>query len=372
MIKRKIEELIKYHLNDNKAIILLGARQTGKTTIVKDISKKLNDSLWLNADLIEVQALFENFTISKINTFLSKNKYIFIDEAQRIDNIGMKIKIIIDEFPDKKVIATGSSSFELANKTNEPLTGRKWEYKLYPLSFRELSDNSSVLNEINMLKTRLIFGCYPEVVLSVGREKEVLNQLAESYLYKDLLRWEGLKKPEKIIKLLQALSFQIGNEVSYNELGKIVGLDNETIEKYIQLLEQTFIIFRLGSFSRNLRSELKRSKKIYFYDNGLRNALIANFSTLELRSDIGALWENYMMSERIKYLSNNNEIANKYFWRTHFQQEIDYVEESDGKIFAYEFKWNSAQKAKMSKSFADAYPNTQYKIITPDNYFEFL
>jgi uncharacterized protein len=372
MIKRSLQKIIEKKLGSQKAVIILGARQTGKTTLLKSIFEKLDEALWLNADEPDIQALFETSTSSRFKALFAGYSTIVLDEAQRIKDIGIKLKLIIDQIPELQLIATGSSAFELANQTNEPLTGRKWEFQLYPFAFEELIKHQNEIEEIRLLNHRLVFGTYPEVVTSVGNEKELLKQLSDSYLYKDILMWENIKKPEKLLKLMQALAYQLGNEVSYNELGQMLGLDNQTVEKYIQLLEKTFVIFRLGAFSRNLRKELKRSRKIYFFDNGIRNALIANFNLAELRSDIGALWENYLISERIKYLHHHQIWSNSWFWRTQDQQEIDYLEERDGKLYAWEFKWNPKAKARLSKTFAKAYPNHEFKVITPENYQQFL
>ncbi len=372
MIKRVLEKSINEKTGSGKAIIITGARQTGKTTLLSSIFRDRSDTLWLDADEADVKALFENPTSSRLKMLFSGKKNIVIDEAQRIKNTGTKLKLITDHLKEIQLIATGSSSFELANEINEPLTGRKWEYQLFPLSFGEMADHKGVLEEIRLLPHRLVFGYYPEVVTNPGFEKEILKQLTDSYLYKDILMWERIKKPEKLVRLLQSLAFQVGNEVSYNELGNNLELDNQTVEKYIQLLEQTFVIFRLGAFNRNLRKELKRSRKIYFYDNGIRNSLIANFNPPEIRNDNGALWENFIIAERIKYVRNNNIWANTYFWRTQDQQEIDYIEEREGKLYAFEFKWNPKSKARLSKTFSSAYPGTQFEVINPNNFESFL
>jgi len=265
--------------------------------------------------------------------------------------------------------------FDLSNELNEPLTGRKFEYQMYPISFEEMVGQHGLLEELNLLKHRMVYGYYPDVVVNQGEEKDLLKLLADSYLFKDILIWNKIKKSDKIIKLLQALAFQIGNQVSYNELGRIVGLNSETVESYIQLLEKSFIIYRLGTFSRNLRSELKKKRKIYFVDNGIRNAVIGNYAPLELRNDKGALWENFIIGERKKYLAYHNIYVNSYFWRTTAQQEIDYIEERDGNIFAYEFKWSAhktAKTPKTPKTFVKSYPNAIVKIITPENFEEFI
>ncbi len=304
--------------------------------------------------------------------FLEKKKIVIIDEAQRINDIGLRLKLITDQIKDVQLIATGSSSLELANKINEPLTGRKWEYKMFPFSFGEMVEYHGLLKEKRLLPQRLIYGYYPEVITNEGKEKKVLKEITDSYLYKDILVWENIKKPDKIILLLQALALQIGSQVSYNELGNICGIDSKTVEKYINLLEQTFIIFRLNSYSRNIRNELKNSRKIYFYDNGIRNALIANFSHIELRQDIGALWENFVISERLKFNSYNELWTNTYFWRTKEQKEIDYIEDSDGILSVFEIKWSPNAKYKRPKQFLETYENSIFKVIHKDNIEEFL
>ncbi len=373
MIKRELEQIINNKLYLGKAIIILGPRQVGKTTLLRKIVDRIQSNvLWLNGDEPGVRSMMSNIGSMRLKQIIGNNDTVIIDEAQRIENIGITIKLITDNFPEIQVLASGSSAFELANKINEPLTGRKWEYLLYPVSFAEISNHTNLFTEMQNLENRLIYGYYPEVVTSSGNEKDILKQLSDSYLYKDLLIWENIKKPSKIESLLKALAFQVGHQVSYNELSQIVGLDKETIEKYIDLLEKVFVIFRLGALSRNLRNELKRTRKIYFYDNGIRNALIANFNPLSLRQDTGQLWENFLISERIKFTNYQGMWMNRYFWRTHTQQEIDYVEEYDGKLYAYEFKWGKGKKYSFPKSFVQAYPEHETKVITPDNYIEFI
>ena len=371
-IGRTIQSAIEPKFFCGKAILIMGARQTGKTTLIKSICRNRDDVLWLNGDEPDVRAIFSDITSTRLNAIIGKKKLIVIDEAQRIKDIGLIIKLITDQITDVQVIASGSSSFELANKVNEPLTGRKWEYKLFPLSFEELAAANGLMNEKRLLPHRLIYGGYPEVASKPGIERELLLELTDSYLFKDILTLEQIKKPDKLVLLLQALAYQVGSQVSYTEVGQKCGLDNKTVERYITLMEQAYVIFRLGSFSRNLRNELTSSKKIYFVDNGIRNALIANFSQLENRPDVGALWENYLISERIKFLRNNGIWANFWFWRTAQQNEIDYVEESDGKLNAYEFKWNPKAKSKLPKPFAEAYPNAGFTTIHRDNAEEFL
>jgi uncharacterized protein len=372
MIERFLTKIIDDKLFKAKAIIITGPRQVGKTTMLKELTKTMEKVLWLNADEPDVEALFEQPSSSFLKREFGRSKIVVIDEAQRIKNIGIKLKLITDQIKNVQLIVTGSSSFELANAINEPLTGRKWEYQLYPVSYGEMVKHHGHLEERRLLAHRLVYGYYPEIVTAIGNEKECLKQLTDSYLYKDLLTWNKIKKSDKLIKLLRALAYQVGNQVSYNELGRIVGLKRDTVESYIQLLEQVFIIFRLNSFNRNLRKELKKSRKIYFYDNGIRNALIANFQNVDLRQDMGALWENFIIAERMKFNAYDGNWVNRYFWRTQAQQEVDYIEEKDGGLYAFEFKWNVAKKGQITKAFKNAYPNAKTKIISPENFEEFI
>jgi len=373
MIKRILAQAIEKRLDDRKAIILTGPRQAGKTTLTQYLAPSMEQPvLWWNGDETDIRSLLANPTSSHLRQLIGPAKTLIIDEAQRIENIGLCIKLIVDNLPEVKVLATGSSAFELANRINEPLTGRKWEYNLLPFSHEELCLHTSELEENRLLKNRMIYGYYPEAVNTPGNEQQVLKNLSSSYLYKDILTWEHIQKPAQMEKLVQALALQVGNEVSFNELGQLCGIDNQTVERYVGLLEKAFIIFRLGSLSRNLRNELKKSRKIYFYDNGLRNAVINNFSPLSLRADTGALWENFMVSERLKQLAYHEINATRYFWRTHAQQEVDYVEERNGQISAFEFKWNRTAKARIPKTFTNAYPDSQTMIVTPDNFQQFL
>ena len=277
------------------------------------VDKQKLPYLWLNGDEPNIPILFSGINSREIKQLAGKNKIIVIDEAQRIKDIGLKLKLAIDNFPDLQIIATGSSSFELANEMNEPLTGRKFEYTLYPFSFGELKDFHGTLEENMQLKNRLVYGAYPEVINHPEESKETLNWLSDSYLYKDLFQMESIKKPELLVKLLQSLAWQIGSEVSYNEIATTIGSDPKTVEKYIGLLEKTFVVFRLHALSRNLRNEIKKSRKIYFYDNGIRNAIINNFNPIDIRQDVGALWENYLISERLKFSEYNRIYSNKFF-----------------------------------------------------------
>lgn len=371
-VLRSLAPRIQARLGGGKAIILFGARQVGKTTLLKELVPPGEQVLWLDGDDAATAALFEQRNIALLRARLQRYRTVVIDEAQRIPEVGLGLKLITDHLPGVQVIATGSSAFELAGKVNEPLTGRKWEYQLFPLSFGEMAAHHGLLEEERLLGHRLVHGYYPEVVAAAGNEREVLSTLANSYLYKDVLAWQGIRKPDKLTKLLQALAFQIGNQVSYHELGQMAGLDNETVEKYILLLEQAFVIFRLGSFSRNLRTELKRGRKICFVDNGIRNAVIAAYQPLDLRQDTGALWENFLMSERRKYLMNAGTAGNAYFWRTTAQQEVDLVEEADGQLRAYEFKWNPKAKGRIPLSWQRAYPGSMAEVIHRENYLPFL
>lgn len=373
MINRVLLSTIETQLFKRKAIVLLGPRQTGKTTLVQELlTKHQKPSLWLNADLPSVREGLTNVGTEQLKQIVGNAEIVVIDEAQRIQNIGLTLKIIHDTLPHVQLIATGSSAFELANEINEPLTGRKWESWLYPIAWQELIQYASFLTAQGQLPTRLVFGMYPDVVTNLGNEREILTQLSGSYLYKDLLSFKGIRRPNVLEKLLRALAFQVGNEVSYNELSRLVEIDKVTVENYIRLLEQAFVVFRLHPFSRNLRNEINSSRKIYFYDNGIRNALIENYAPLELRNDVGALWENFLVSERMKRNHYQKHYANTYFWRTHAQQEIDYLEESDGQLSAYEFKWNPNTKVRFSKTFTDAYPDAQKTVINRSNFVEFL
>lgn len=372
MIHRYIEDSIKNQIFKGKAIILLGSRQTGKTTLLESLFSKNDDVLWLNGDELDVQALFSNTTCTRIQQMLGNRTILVIDEAQRITDIGLRMKLVTDQLKHVQLIATGSSAFELANRLNEPLTGRKWEYQLFPLSFGEMVKHQGLLEETRMLPVRLVYGYYPEVVTSIGDEKEVLKLLTNSYLYKDVLTLGQIKKSDKLVILLQALAYQVGSQVSYSELARTVGIDVKTVEAYLDVLEQSYIIFRLSSYSRNMRNELKNSKKIYFYDNGVRNALISNFSDASIRSDMGALWENFVISERIKYNAYTKHFCNTYFWRSKNQNEIDYIEEFNGQLHAYEFKYNPRKRASMPIAFSNNYPTATFTEITPDNLADFV
>jgi len=373
MITRELEKQIRQHIFKGKAIILFGPRQCGKTTLMESIlANQKETSLTLNGDEADIREFLTNTTSTKLRSLIANHKIVFIDEAQRIPGISLTLKLFTDQIKDVQVIATGSSAFELADKTNEPLTGRKFEFQLFPLSFNEMVTHHGLIEEKRLLEHRLIFGSYPEIVKSLGDEQKLLKLLTRSYLFKDLLMLEQIKKPSLLDKLLKALALQVGNEVSNNELAQLTNADAGTIDKYLDLLEKVFVIFRLPAYSGNVRNEIKKGKKIYFCDNGIRNAVIGNFNHINSRTDIGALWENYLISERMKYLYYNELNRPTYFWRTTQQQEIDYIEDDGKRLMAFEMKWNPKSKVKFPLTFLSAYPNNETQSITPQNYEKFL
>jgi len=370
MIKRALFQKLNEKFNKGKAIVLLGPRQVGKTTLINTCLEG-QDFLFLNGDDPEIRNLLENTGVSKLRLIIGKNTLIFIDEAQRIKDIGLIAKMIIDQFKEVQLIVSGSSALEINQSTQEPLTGRKFEYQLFPISWEEFENHVGYLEANTQLEERLIYGMYPDVLNNRSEAGEILKQLTTSYLYKDVLTITGIKKPELLDKLLKALALQIGSEVSYNELANLLQIDKTTVSKYIDLLEKAYIVFRLNSYSRNQRNEIKNNRKIYFYDNGIRNMIINNLNPLELRTDKGALWENFLISERIKLQQYNQLYTNNYFWRTVQKQEIDFVEETNGQVTAYEFKWNSKGKAKIPAVFLNQY-NAIGKIIDKENFREFV
>lgn len=373
MIERLLKNLIEKRLYRNKAIIVIGPRQVGKTTLLKMIvSDTKNKVLEWNCDEPDVRRRLTEPTSTELKAEIGDADLILIDEAQRIKNIGITLKLLIDNYPEKQVIATGSSAIEMSNSINEPLTGRKYEYVMYPFSCEELFNEFGEQEERRMLERRLIYGSYPEVVNNSGEERETLTELVGSYLYKDIFSFQDVRKPEIIEQLLQALALQIGSEVSYNELGRLLGLNTATVQRYIDLLEKSYVVFHLRSFSRNVRSELKKSRKIYFYDNGVRNALIGDYKPLALRNDTGALWENYIIAERLKHNAYNTFYGKNYFWRTQQQQEIDYIEDIDGMLHTYEFKWNEGKHPRLTDTFAKAYPDHTFTVVSPENYQSFV
>mgnify|MGYP003574992569 CR=1 FL=1 len=370
MIKRMLYQAVSERLFKGKTIIVTGPYRVGKTTLLKTVLEN-RDYLFLDGDDPLVRSRLTNPNTREIGAILGNARLVFIDEAQRIENIGITAKIIHDQFKEVQLLMSGSSAFELRNHTNEALTGRKWEYHLYPVSYEELEKSAGYLDARKDLETRLIYGFYPDVINTPGEERGILTEITQSYLYRDILAYGNIKKPEILEKVLRALAFQVGNEVSYNEVAQLTGVDKKTVAHYIYLLALSYIIYPLTSFSRNLRNEIKTNQKIYFYDNGVRNALIQNFNPIELRNDVGALWENFLITERLKRNHYHRVFANRYFWRTRSQQEIDYVEESDGVISGFEFKWNPKAKAAIPTGFVEAY-DAKVKIITPENFRDFI
>ncbi len=370
MYSRYIEHTIKQRIRSGKAIVVMGARQVGKTTLIRSVLKNKN-YLFLNGDDPKVKTMLTNPDTGQIRDIIGKYKYVFIDEAQRIEGIGLTMKIITDTFKDVQLFVSGSSSFDLSNKLNEPLTGRKWEYNMFPITWEEYEKHNGYLYAEQQLESRLLYGFYPDVINNQGDEIAVLRNLTTSYLYKDILSYAGIRKPEVLDKLVQALAFQVGSEVNYSELAQLVNVDKNTVTKYIDTLQKGYIIFKLNSFSKNLRNEIKTNNKIYFYDTGIRNMVIGNFNPINLRPDKGALWENFLIAERIKQIAYKQSLARCYFWRSKQRQEVDFVEEVSGKIFGFELKWNKRKTKKLPKTFTEAY-KSENKIIDRDNFREFV
>ena len=373
IIPRIAQKQIEDRLFEKKAIIIYGARQTGKTTLAKRIVEKYGEKArYFDCELLSVRQNIEIPEADRLRSYLGKYKIVVLDEMQKISNAGTILKILVDHCPEIQVIATGSSSFELANKTSEPMTGRAVRFTLYPFSIAEIEQKFNRFEIDARLENIARFGSYPEVFLAESEEraKERLNEIVSNYLYKDVLAFEGIKKSAIIENLLKLLALQLGNEVSYNELARNLGISRLTTQKYIDVLEQSFIIFTLKAFSRNLRKEISKSIKIYFYDLGVRNSLIQNFNALSLRNDAGALWENLMIAERIRNNSHRQVRPNQYFWRTYDQKEIDYIEESGGQLSAFEFKLSG--QAKIPAEFLKSYPNSKFMTIAKNNYFDFI
>lgn len=375
-IERDLKVVLDSKIGKGKVLLLIGPRQVGKTTLLKNILTSISSEkkvqFW-NCDESDVRQFLSEANSAKLKSFVGNSDFIVIDEAQRVKDIGLTIKLLHDSFPNVQLAVTGSSSLDLSNSINEPLTGRKFEYNLFPFSTNELVNHTSMLEEMRLLKNRLVYGFYPDVVNNPGEKKEILTNIVNSYLYRDVFEFQDIRKSSVIEKLVQALALQVGSEVSFNELGNLLGIDTVTVQRYVDLLEKAFVIFHIRSFSRNVRNELKKSIKIYFYDNGVRNSVISNFSPVELRSDIGALWENFLISERIKNNTYHNKHAKYYFWRTTQKQEIDFIEEVDQNLFAYEFKYNPKKvNSKCPVTFSNNYPNVPFDVITSENYMDFV
>lgn len=370
MFTRTLENLIKNKINSGKAIVVVGARQVGKTTLINTLLKD-QDFLFLDADDPATRSLLQQPTTEQLRTIIGHHKFIFLDEAQRIPGIGLTLKIITDQFKQVQLYVSGSASFELGNQLNEPLTGRKWEYELFPVSWEEYENKIGIIKSEQQLENRLLYGFYPDVLNNQGDEREVLKNLVNSYLFRDILAFSDIRKPEVLEKLVQALALQMGSEVNYNELSQLIGINKITVQKYIEILEKSYLVFRLNSFSRNLRNEIKQNRKIYFYDNGIRNMVIGNFNPINLRVDKGALWENFLVSERRKQHLYKSTFASMYFWRTKQQQEIDFVEELNGSIHGYEFKWKQDKRTKFPQNFLTSY-NATATVIDRSNFREFV
>jgi predicted AAA+ superfamily ATPase len=370
-IYRQIAGLIERDFFKGKVIVLLGARQVGKSTLIRMLPLcEQKKTLWLDGENADVHQLLKDANVDRLKQLTASNQIVVIDEAQKIDNIGSILKLFADYCKDIQVIASGSSAFELRNTLNEPLTGRKFEFKLFPLSFTEMRQETSLLEEIRQLPQRLVFGYYPEIVTHPEDAERRLRFLSDSYLYKDIFLFKGLKKPEKMLELLKILAWQIGAEVNYNELSKTLKLDNQTIESYVLMLEQAFIVYKLPAYHSNHRTELKKTKKIYFNDLGIRNALINDFRPIEIRQDAGDLFENFVINEFRKQNEYRNIYANFYFWRNIDQREIDLVIEKNNRLETVEIKWNPLKKVRRTKSFTNIYGETPFNVVNRENYFD--
>lgn len=371
---RDLSENIIKKLQANKVVIVFGARRVGKTVLVKELLEKINEPvLSLNGEDINVHDKLAIRSVENYKQLLGSYKLLYIDEAQKIPEIGLKLKLMIDEIENLKIIISGSSSFDIHKDAGEPLTGRKYSFNLFALSENEYNQIENNIVKIDKLKERLIFGNYPELLHLPDREDKVdyLNEMVSSYLLKDILVYENIKNSQKIFNLLRLIAFQIGGEVSLQELGKQLGISKNTVEKYLDLLSKVFILHKVKGFSKNLRKEITKNSRWYFLDNGIRNAVIANFNPIESRNDTGALWENYMISERLKYQEYQKLSSNNYFWRTYDLQEVDWVEERGGSIFGYEFKWKES-KVKIPTQWKNAYPEFSFEVINKDNFEKWL
>jgi predicted AAA+ superfamily ATPase len=371
-LSRTIISQLEDQLFKGKVLILYGARRTGKTTLVKHLLGKFSEkSAYINCELQEYKDALSTTNSGLLAEFIGNRELIIFDEAQHIANIGLVLKVLVDTFPQVQFIATGSSSFELSGMVSEPLTGRSRQFLLLPFSLEEIGQSLNPIQIKANLPNFLRFGLYPQVFNSIGDEKiEELAEISSNYLYKDLFQFEQIKKPDLLFKLLAAIALQTGSESSLNELAQTTGTNVHTVKRYLELLEKSFVIFRLNSFSRNLRKELAKSQKIYFYDVGIRNAVIRNFNEMNLRTDVGGLWENFCITERIKFNQNHRRFVNTYFWRTYDQKEIDYIEEKDGHLTCFEFKYAEGSLGKFPAEFSETYPNSSFKVITPGNFYE--
>lgn len=374
-LRRSIQPLLLEYLLPNKVVVLLGPRRVGKTVLIRQILSELTEPVvLLNGEDLNTRELFNRRSLPNFVQLLDGKKMLIIDEAQNIPEIGHALKLMVDEIVGLRILVTGSSAFDVENFTGEPLTGRKFTFKLFPLSEAEYDQRDSILVRKDKLRQRLVYGNYPELLQleTAEMKSRYLNDLASSYLLKDILAFERIRNSDKILALLRLLAFQTGSEVSTTEIGKQLGMSGNTVSRYLDLLSKVFIIHRVGGFSRNLRKEISKSSKWYFFDNGIRNILAANLNPIELRNDVGQLWENYMISERIKFQQYTGMIVNNYFWRTYDQQEIDWIEERGGRLYGYEFKWNEKKRPKAPGGWKQAYPDATYTVLTPKNYDEWV
>ncbi len=374
-IPRLLSENLKQAITPGKVVVVYGPRQVGKTTLVNDLISLLPlKSRLINGDELIYREVLSSQNRQRLGELIQDVDLLILDEAQRVENIGLNLKILIDSYPQARLVATGSASFDLANQIREPLTGRSITLTLFPCGFQELEQAFGIFNAKTLLERWLIWGGYPEIAVTeiASHRETLLSELVGSYLYRDLLEMEGLKRPEKMVDLLRLLAFQIGQEVSLSELAMNLAIHRSTVERYLDLLEKVFVIFKVGGFSRNLRKEITKNSRYYFYDNGVRNALIQNFNPLALRNDLGQLWENFLAVERRKANEYASRRANTYFWRTHDQKEIDYLEERGGKLFGYEFKWQGEIKKSTRSTFLEAYPDSEIATVTRDNFEQFL
>ena len=373
-IPHKQIENLRQLIIPGKIIVIYGPRQVGKTTLLKKYLESENNSvLFVNGDDIIVRQYLESQSVQTLRDFVGNHRLLVVDEAQYVEKIGLNLKLIVDHIPEIKVIVTGSSSFDLARDVGEPLTGRKYVLKLFPLSQMEISKIEKRHETTASLESRLIYGSYPEVVLirDNRRREDYLRELIQSYLFKDILALEGIRYANKLVRLLQLLAFQIGKQVSFAELGKQLSMSKNTVERYLDLLEKVFVIYRLSGFSRNLRKEITKSQRYFFYDTGIRNALIGNFNPLAVRNDLGELWENYIITERMKRQEYLRKVTNSYFWRTYDKKEIDLVEERQGRLFGYEVKWKK-ERVKIPQDWTSGYPDAAFEVIHRENYLKFI
>jgi predicted AAA+ superfamily ATPase len=373
-IPQKQIENLRQLIIPGKVIVIYGPRRVGKTTLLKKYLESENNSvLFVNGDDIIVRQYLESQSIQTLRDFVGDHRLLVVDEAQYVEKIGLNLKLIVDHIPEIKVIVTGSSSFDLARDVGEPLTGRKYVLKLFPLSQMEISKIEKRHETTASLESRLIYGSYPEVVIirDNRRREDYLRELIQSYLFKDILALEGIRYANKLVRLLQLLAFQIGKQVSFTELGKQLSMSKNTVERYLDLLEKVFVIYRLSGFSRNLRKEITKSQRYFFYDTGVRNALIGNFNPLAVRNDLGELWENYIITERMKRQEYLRKVTNSYFWRTYDKKEIDLVEERQGRLFGYEVKWKK-ERVKIPRDWTSGYPDAAFEVIHRENYLKFI